>query len=68
MLQTNLIFFFTVLINDDGFNVISIPTGAYELESINDEIKRNIIKEIYFTEADYPFQVKPKFSNLGSII
>ena len=45
-------FCFTVSINDDVSNVISIPSGASELESLNDEIKRNVIKEGYFTEAD----------------
>ena len=35
---------------------------------MNDEIKRNNIKDTYFTEENYPFKVKPKFSTLGKII
>ena len=61
-------FYFTVSINDDDFSVFSIPPGAFELESLNDEIKRIIIKEVYFTEENYPFVIKPNFSTLGSII
>ena len=41
---------FTLSINEDDINVISIPPGAYELESLDDEFKRNIIKEGYFTQ------------------
>ena len=61
-------FHFTVSISDDDFNVISIPSGAYEFESLNDEFRRITLKEGYFTEADYPFQFKPSFSALGSIM
>ena len=35
---------------------------------MNDEIKRIIIDEEQYTEANYPFKVKPNFSTLGSII
>ena len=55
------------LINDD-FNQITIPEGAYEIESLNDEIKRIIIDKEYHTEATYPFTIKPNFSTLGSIV
>ena len=34
---------------------------------MNDEIKRIIIDEGHFTEANYPFTIKPNFSTLGSI-
>ena len=34
---------------------------------MNDEIKRIIIEEGHFTEADYPFKIKANFSTLGSI-
>ena len=50
------------------FNHITIPEGAYEIESLNKEIKRIIIDEGHFTTTDYPFLIKPNFSNLGSII
>ena len=40
-------FFFAKSNTDkDGFIQITIPPGAYELESINDEIRRIIIKVI----------------------
>ena len=35
---------------------------------MNDEIKRIIIDEGHYTEANYPFKIKPNFSTLGSII
>ena len=60
--------YFTRPINDDDFTVISILPGVHQLESPNDENKRNIIKEGHFSEADYPFTIKPKFSTLGIIM
>ena len=53
---------------DEDFFQIRIPIGPYELESLNDDIKRNIIAEEHFTESDSPFHIKPIFSTLGSII
>ena len=41
------------------YNVITIPPGAYGIESLNKEIKRYIIDERYVTEGDYPFTIKP---------
>ena len=35
---------------------------------MNNEIKRIIIDEGHYTEANYPFTIKPNFSTLGSII
>ena len=35
---------------------------------MNKEIKRIIIDEVHYTEANYPFTIKPNFSTLGSII
>ena len=35
---------------------------------MNDENKRIIIDEEHYTEANYPFKIKPNFSTLGSII
>ena len=40
----------------------------YELESLDDEIKRVIIKDGYFREENYPFVIKPNFSTVGSFI
>ena len=61
-------FFFTKSINEDDFSDILIPPGAYELESLNDEIKRIFIRDCYFTEGNYLFIIQPYFSTLGSII
>ena len=58
----------TVSINDDDFNKTTIPPGAFEIESINNEIDRNIMEEGHVTEANYPFTIKPKFSTLGYFI
>ena len=62
-------FYFTKSITDDNhYIMITIPPGAYEIESLNDEIKRIIINDEHFTEDTYPFVIKPNFSTLGSII
>ena len=47
---------------------ITIPPGAYEVESLNIETKRIIIDEEHYTESNYPFTIKPNFSTLGSNI
>ena len=61
-------FYFKKTITDgDDFIQITIPPGAYEIESLNNEIRRIIIYE-RFSESDFPFQIKPIFSTLGSII
>ena len=61
-------FYFKKSIDEDGFIQITIPQGSYEIESLNNEIKRIIIDEEHYTEANYPFTIKPNFSTLGSII
>ena len=53
---------------DDEFYQIRIPEGAYEIESLDAEIKRILIDKEHFTESDYPFKIRPNFSTLGSII
>ena len=51
-------FYFTKSISyEDGFVQISISPGAYELENLNKEIKRIIIDEEHYTEANYPFTI-----------
>ena len=67
--NTNITFYFKKTItNEEGFIQITIPPGVYEIETLNDEIKRIIIDEGHFTEANYPFTIKPIFSTLGSIV
>ena len=61
-------FYFLKSITDDNHIQITIPPGAYEIESLNNEIKRIIIDQEHYTEANYPFSIKPNFSTLGSII
>ena len=62
-------FYFTKSITDDDLYIkITTPPGIHEIESLNDEIKRIIISDEYFTEDTYPFVIKPKFSTLGSIV
>ena len=66
--DNNKFYFKKTITNEDGFIKIPIPPGAYEIESLNNEIKRIIIDEEHYTEANYPFTIKPNFSTLGSII
>ena len=62
-------FYFKKSFSDEaGYIQVSILKGAYELESLNIENKRNIIDESHFTETNYPFTIKPNFSTLGYII
>ena len=61
-------FYFTKSITDDDHIIITIPPGAYEIENLNNEIKRIIIDQEHYTETNYPFNIKPNFSTLGSII
>ena len=66
MLQNQMINFFTRSIIDDDFSVISISPGSYKIERLKNEYGRSINDEENFTEADYPFTMKPNFSTLGS--
>ena len=59
-------YFIKSITDEDGFIQNTIPPGAYEIESLNDEIKRIIMDEGHFPEAKYPFTFKPTFSALGS--
>ena len=62
-------FYFTKSITDDNhYIMITIPPGSYEIESLNDEIKRIIITDEHFSEDSYPFIIKPNFSTLGSFV
>ena len=54
--------------NEDDFVQITIPPGAYEIESLNNEIERTITDKGHYTEAEHLFTIKPNFSTLGSII
>ena len=66
--KNNKFYFIKSITDEDGYIQITIPPGAYEIEALNNEIKRIIIDEENYTEANYPFKIKPNFSTLGSII
>ena len=66
--NSNREFYFEKAPIDEDFIQIRIPEGTYEIESLDDEIKRTNINEGYYSEEIYPFKIKPNFSTLGSII
>ena len=66
--KNNKFYFSKSIIDDNHFNHITIPQSAYEIESLNKEIKRIIIDEGYFNTSDYLFLIKANFSTLGCIM
>ena len=64
----NLKFYFKKNIMDEEFIQMTIRPGAYELESLSDEIKRIFIDKAQYTEDNKPFTIKPNHSTLGSIV
>ena len=66
--ENNKFYFKKTISIDDGFIKITKPSGAYEIESLKNEIKRIIIDAEHYTQATYPFTLKPSFSTLVSII
>ena len=66
--ENNKFYFTKSITDDDHYIMITISPGAYEIESLNDEIKRIIIDEELFSSETYPFEIKPNFSTLGSVI
>ena len=66
--NSNKKFYFTTSTSDIEPSFITILPGAYELESLDDEIKRICIIDGHFTESNYPFKIGPNFSTPGSII
>ena len=65
--SNNKFHFKKAFIEEDLIQIL-LPSGAYELESLNDETKRVNIDRGHYTEAEYPFTTKPNFSTLGSVI
>ena len=62
-------FYFIKSITDkDSYIQISIPKGAFEIESLNKEIERITIDHAHYTSTDYAFTINPNFSTLGSVI
>ena len=66
--KNNNYYFIKSITDEDGYIKTTKPPSAYEIESLNNEIKRIIIDKEHYTEANYPFSIKPNFSTLGSII
>ena len=66
--KSNKFYFMKSISDEDGFIQLTIPPGAYEIESLNKEIKRILIEGEHYTEGNYPFKIKPNFSTLVSII
>ena len=66
--KNNIFHFIKSITDKGGYIQIKIPNSVYKLENLNNEIKRLIIQEEHYTEVDYPFTIKPKFSTLGSFI
>ena len=60
--------YFKKAFSDESFIQIRIPEGVYEIESLDNENNRIIIDKEHYTEANYPFKVKPNLSTLGSIL
>ena len=61
-------FYLLKSITDNGHIQISIPPGAYEIESLKNEIKSITIDQQHYTETNFPFHIKPNFSTFGSLI
>ena len=61
-------YFLKSITDENGYIQITIPPGAYEVESLNNEIKRINIDEGHYTQANSRFSTKHHFSTLGSII
>ena len=61
-------FYFLKSITDTDHIQITIRQGIYEIESLNDEIRRIFINEGHYTDENYPFFIKPDSETLGSII
>ena len=60
--------FMKSITDGNGCIRITIPPGVYEIEALDKEKKRIVIGEGRYTEANYPFEIKPNFSTLGSIV
>ena len=59
---------FKKAIKDEDFIQTTIRLGAYEIESLNNEIKRIIIEEGHYDENTFPFKIRANFTTLGSIV
>ena len=65
--SNNKFLFKETITNEDDFIQITIAPGAYEIECLNNEIRRIIIDNSHYNKDEYPFMIRPNFSTLGSI-
>ena len=56
------------LLTETIFFQTTILQSAYEIESINNGIKKILIDKSHYSENEYPLKIKPIFSTLGIII
>ena len=63
----NIKFIFVSLFEGAGSNVAAFRPAGNEIESLNRKIERSIFDGRYIVEKDYPFSMKPNFSNLCSV-
>ena len=68
MLQIQIPSVLQIFFDKDGFLQMTLPPGAYKIESSTNKNKRNIIDGSPFTETDYQVTIQPNFSTSGSII
>ena len=61
-------FYFKKQLIEEVFIQLTIPPGADEIESLNEELKSINIDKGYYSENDYLFTIKSNFSTLGSTI
>ena len=66
--SNNRFYFKKTITHGDDYIQITIPTAAFEIESLKNETRRILIAEKHFTESEYPFQIEPKFSTLGCFV
>ena len=59
--SNNKFYFKKTITNEDILTKNTIPPGAYEPESLNEEIKRIIIDQGQYNQDEYPFTIKPNF-------
>ena len=60
--------FFAASDTQDVFFQITIPPGAFELETPNEQYKGIIIEEGHYAEGNQEFILKPRISTPGSIL
>ena len=65
--KTNKTIFISVFEGPEN-KIIRITPGIYDLESLNEEIRRFIINEGFIRRGNLPFPIKQSFSTLGSFL